>query len=151
MILIVCATCCCALRVTGDLEEVAFLVGERSDLWPDKFECFRCGGKAEGVPELSFESSVPLDLVEVSPHDALLAAQGFGLPAERTCDKLTINELLQQHTVKRVAGKDIIGSNRVVVDFLELVDGSRVYFGSSNEGAVIYRVTRPHSYVEAVG
>jgi len=150
MILIVCPTCCCALRVTGDLEEAHFLVGQKSDLWPDKFECFRCAGKATGVMELAFTSKVQMDLVEVSPQEALMAATGYGLPAERVCDKLTLNELLQGQTVKHVAGKDIIGSNRIVVDFLELADGSRVYLGSSNEGAVIYKITRPHSYAEAV-
>ena len=151
MILIVCGECRCALRVTGDLEEAHFLVGQKSDLWPGKFECFRCAGPATGVMELEFESKIPMDLVEVSPQEALMAATGFGLPSERMCDKLTLNELLQAQPVRRVAGKDIVGSSRIVVDFIELTDGSRVYLGSSNEGAVVYKITRPHSYSEAVG
>jgi hypothetical protein len=150
MILIICPKCRCGLRVTGEHEEVHSLVGQASDFWPNKFECYRCGKPAAGVMELEFESKLPIDLIEVNPQEAFAAVQGFGLPSERMCDKLTLNELLEEQRVTKVVGKDIVGSQRVMVDYLELADGSRIYLGSSNEGAVVYKITRPHSYVEAL-
>jgi hypothetical protein len=52
--------------------------------------------------------------------------------------------------VKRVHGKDIQGTSRSIIDFLELGDGSKVYLAASAEGATVYRVAKPISYVEEV-
>ena len=150
MILIVCPACTTALRVTGDHEEADSLVGQNSDFWPDKFECWSCRGKAAGIMELEFTSQVPLTLINVSPHEALLAVTGSGLPGERACDKVTVEQALREHPVLRIAGKDILGTQRVLIDYIELWDGSRVYLGASNEGAVVYKITRPHSYAAQV-
>lgn len=150
MILIVCPKCCCALRVTGDSGEVHHLVGQKSYFWPDKFQCFRCSGTSIGCLELEFDQKTPLEVVEVSAQEAFAALHGLGLPSEQQCQSETINELLREQPVRRLVAKNVAGSSRCLVDYLELWDGSKVYFGSGAEGALIYKVTRPHSYVEQV-
>ena len=150
MILIVCVKCCCALRVSGDSDEVHALVGQTSSFWPDKFRCYQCDGEAMGVLELAFQHRVPITIVEVSAQEAFAAIHGLGLPMEQQCKKEDLELLLREQPVKRVVGKDIVGSTRCMLDYFELWDGSKVYFGSAAEGAIIYKITRPHSYVKQV-
>jgi hypothetical protein len=148
MIFILCASCRCALRVTGDLEEIHPLVGQGSSFWPDKFICYKCEGPAQGFLEAEIELKASVEIKEVSPQEAYAAIHGLGVLEEREVDLVTVRELMATHPVRRVTGKDVMGVARVVVDFVELWDGTRLHFGSSNEGAVVYRITRPHSYVE---
>lgn len=148
MILIVCPTCACGLRVTGDPDEVYTLLGPGSSFWPDKFTCFRCTGPARGFLDTEVQLKISLDLKEVSAKEAFAAIHGLGIPAEREVDRLVVEALLREQPIKKIACADIPGGNRVTVDFLELADGTRLHFGSSNEGAVIYRITKPHRYAE---
>ncbi len=150
MILIVCLHCKTALRVIGDVAQGHELVGPGSTFWPDKFTCFRCEKPARGLLEAEVSIKTPLEVKDVSPEEAFAALHGLGLPEERDVDRLIVSELMRTHPVRRVACKDIPGVSRVVVDHIELWDGTRLHFGSSNEGAVIYRITRPHSYAEQV-
>jgi hypothetical protein len=57
-----------------------------------------------------------------------------------------VEKLLQERPVRRVIGRNVLGVERTVIDALELTDGTKVHFGSSAEGAVIYRVTQPAAY-----
>lgn len=150
MILILCPKCRCALRVTGETDEVTTLVGPGSAFWPDKFSCYKCGEAAQGFLETEIELKAAVDIKEVSPQEAYAAIHGLGVLDERAVDAVLVRELMATHPVRKVACKDIIGAMRVVVDHIELWDGTRLHFGSSNEGAVIYRVTLPHSYVDKV-
>jgi hypothetical protein len=150
MILIICTHCRCALRVTGDMEEAHCLVGPGSDLWPNKFACFRCSKPAHGFLESEVSLKTQLEVHEVSPQEAFAAIHGLGIPAEREVDKLIVEALLREHPVRRVSCKDIIGGQRVLVDHIELWDGTKLHFASSNDGAVVYRITRPHSYADKV-
>lgn len=148
MILILCPKCRCALRVTGEVDEMHALVGPGSTFWPDKFVCFKCEGPAQGFLETEIELKAGVEIKEVSPQEAYAAIHGLGIMAEREVDTVVVRELLTTHPVRRIACKDVAGAMRVVVDHIELWDGTRLHFGSSNEGAVIYRITRPHSYIE---
>ncbi len=150
MILIVCTVCACALRVTGEDAELRPLIGQQSEFWSNKYTCYRCGGPAQGFEEAALEVKTPLEIHDVSPQEAFGAMFGLGILAEREVDALIVNALMKEHPVRRVVCKDIPGGNRVVVDRIELWDGSYVHFGSSNEGAVIYRITRPHNYANKV-
>ncbi len=150
MILILCAKCRCALRVTGDLEEMHMLVGPGSSFWPDKFTCYRCEGVAQGFLEAEIDLKAAIDVKEVSPQEAYAAIHGLGILEERELSTAIVRELMTTHPVRRVVCKDVLGAQRVAVDHIELWDGTRLHFGSSNEGAVIYRVTAPHSYVAQV-
>lgn len=147
MILILCPKCRCALRVTGELDEMNMLIGPGSSFWPDKFICYKCEGPAQGFLETEIELKAVVDVKDVSPQEAYAAIHGLGVLAEREVDATLVQELMSMHPVRRVACKDVIGTLRVVVDHVELWDGTRLHFGSSNEGAVIYRITRPHTYV----
>lgn len=150
MILILCPRCKCALRVIGDMAEAHSLVGPGSEFWPDKFSCYKCERSAQGFLEAEVSIRVEMDIKEVSPQEAYAAIHGLGIMAERDVDKLVVEALMREHPVRRVSCKDIFGGNRVMVDHIELWDGTRLHFGSSNEGAVIYRITRPHTYVDQV-
>lgn len=150
MIFILCPRCRCALRVTGDAAEVYSLVGPESDFWPDKFMCFKCMKPAHGFLEGEVSIQAQIEVHEVSAQEAIAAIHGLGLPSEREVDKLIVDALLREHPVRRIAGKDVPGGQRVLLDYIELWDGTRLHFGGSNDGAVIYRITRPHSYAEKV-
>lgn len=150
MILILCPRCKCALRVTGDLSEMNSLVGPNSEFWPDKFTCFRCEKPAQGFLEAEVSIKTAIEIKEVSPQEAYAAIHGLGLMTERDIDQLVVETLLREHPVRRISAKDIPGGGRVMVDHIELWDGTRLHFGSSNDGAVIYRITRPHSYADKV-
>lgn len=150
MILILCPRCKCALRVTGDLNEAYNLVGPSSEFWPDKFTCFRCEKPAQGFLESEVAIKAQIEIKEVSPQEAYAAIHGLGILEERDFDKLTIDALLREQPIRRIGGKDLAGGGRTVIDYLELWDGTRVHLGASHDGAVIYRITRPHSYVSKV-
>ena len=151
MILIVCPRCACALRVIGDAEEAHQLVGQGSEFWPDDFTCFRCGGEAKGFLEPEISLKADIEIVEVTPQEALSALHGFGAPPELEFNKQSLSELLKEKRVKRVSAKDVPGAvGRCIVDFLELEDGTRVHLTSSNLGAVVYKITPPFSYAALV-
>jgi hypothetical protein len=152
MVVIACSTCRLGIRVLGEENEVSFLVGPRSDRWPN-FTCVRCGEKAEGILEraLSAAAMQVLEIVDLSPQEAFAAVEGMGLPAEQQCGLSMVRELLKETPVRRVHGHDVPGTQRCAVDSLELWDGTKIYLGASPEGAVVYRISPPHSYVAANG
>lgn len=75
-----------------------------------------------------------------TPEEALMALEGIGYPDEQQCDADTVRRLLGTSGVL-VSVKDVAGTSRSVVDFLELPSGTRIYLGSSAHGAIAYRVT----------
>lgn len=151
MILIVCSNCMHAIRVTGEDDETNFLVGEKSEFWPDKFTCYHCFCTCSGVLETEATPEVlrALDIVELNPQEAYAAIQGLGLPKEKECRFEMIARLFKEHPVKAVRGQDITGTSRCAIYDMELNDGTRVYFAASTHGAIVYRVVLPHSYTEA--
>jgi hypothetical protein len=78
----------------------------------------------------------------------MLAAQsGLGTPEEMLCSGTTVRELLKQ-PVKKVHGYDLKGTTRFCLDALELEDGTKIHLGAGPSGAVVYRISRPFSYVQ---
>lgn len=152
MILIICPKCTLTLRVMGDAEEVHALVGNQSEYWPDQYLCARCGARAIGCIELEVHAPEiakmhPLDL---TAQEALAALNGLGLPGEQLCNKACLEELLREQPVRRIAARDIEGSRRCYLHHIELWDGTKIYLGAGGDGAVVYRIARPHSYTEKV-
>ena len=151
MIIIACATCASAIRVVGEIDEVQFLLGKKSDWYPDRYPCWKdCDGLAQYMQAIEATALSVLDLVDLTPHEAFIAFHGMGLPAERECSPSAIQKAFEESPVKKVHARQIKGSHRSCVDLIELEDGTRVFLGSSAHGAVVYRISSPHSYAEAV-
>jgi hypothetical protein len=152
MILVTCEKCSLCIRIMGSAQEIDYLVGEHSDFWPDKFPCPQCEKPALGIFELEMNPNALglFRVVDLNPQEAFAAFNGFGLPHELFCSAASLNSLLREQPIKRVAARDIPGTTRCRVDFFELWDGTLVYFGAGGEGAVVYRIVRPASYVEKV-
>jgi hypothetical protein len=150
MILIICEPCSICLRVMGDAEEIDHLVGEKSDFWPNKFVCPTCEKTCVGVKEIDADPQVLnlLSLMDLGPEDAFKAMHGMGLPHEGDCRAPVVDELLRTQPIRKVKTKEIPHTHRCRVDWLELWDGTRMYFGAGAEGAVVYRITKPVSHVK---
>lgn len=154
MILVACTTCGFTLRIEGSDEmELSGLVGDLSEFYPDKYPCPGDGCKAHArafaPAEISARAATQLRVVDVTPQEAFAAFNGLGLPKERSCYIDEVRSMFEAG-VKNISGKDLPGTTRCMVDHVELTDGTKIYFGASTEGATIYRVTRPISYVENV-
>lgn len=142
MIVVACLPCARGFRVKGP--ETAPLLGPESDLWPDGFTCPACGKGARGyleneISEAMYRLLEMRDLTPVEGFSTLVA--GVGLPEDRECKKDIIETLLKDYAIK-VVGQDVPNTSRFNIDFMELQDGTRLYFGSSGHGAIIYRVSR---------
>jgi hypothetical protein len=149
MIVIPCTACAFALRVIGNLEEIDALVGRSSRWWPGAYPCPQCQAACPAMLEVEAEADALawLRIVDVGPQEAYAALEGFGLPYERSCKAADVRELLSTHRVSSVTCRDV-GNDRSCVEHIELEDGTRLYFGASAVGAVVYRITRKVSYVE---
>lgn len=145
MIVIVCLPCALGFRVKG--EETSVLLGPESDVWPEGFTCPGCGQGARGYLENELSEAVfrllqIRDFTPIEGFSTLIA--GVGPPEDRECHKGVIEALLRDYKIK-VVGKDVPNTSRFNIDFMELLDGTRLYFGSSGHGAIIYRVSRERS------
>lgn len=152
MIYIVCKTCKRGLRVASTTPgEVSALLGPGSEYHPDKYPCYLCG-ESHGVFAAFMDASAAatLDLVDVNPQEALAAMHGLGLPAEQDCSAAAVQQLLEGKKIHRVRTQTIRNSHRCVIEFIELEEGVRVYFGASTHGATIYRVSKVVSYADRV-
>lgn len=155
MIVITCLPCSLALRVMPEVvtdpnsvRELEYLVGRQSDFWPNKYPCPRCGENGSAIDEREADPRALqlLELVDLTPAEAFSVLNGLGFPDEQRCTLEVVEELLQKTAVRRVVGRNVAGMERTVIDALELVDGTKVHFGSGADGAVIYRITQPVSY-----
>lgn len=150
MIVVLCPRCHLGLRTIGLLDEVAFLVGSSSEFWPDKYTCPRCEGAARGALEADVPELHQFEVRDLSVQELYAALNGLGLPEERACTLELVNARLHESPVKRLVGVDIPGTDRCVLRQMELVDGTRFYFGAGPEGAVIYRHVPPQKYMDRV-
>lgn len=152
MVIVVCLPCSTAFRVAGAPEELAHLVGEQSDFWPNKFPCPLCGVLTEGMrdSDIAEAARAALRFRELTPQEAFAAFHGLGLPEERPCTGGVVSELLRSSPVRRVVGKDIPGTTRFMLDHIELWDGTKLFFGAGREGAMVYKISKPQSYVDKI-
>lgn len=151
MITIVCLSCKHALRVTGEVRDVDILVGQQSEYWPDGYLCYSCGSQASGflTPEVDPLVLQSLHVTDVTVEEAFAALNGLGIPEERSCcAEVVLPYFAAQHI--EVKGHQPHGQLRYVVDELVFPDGTRLLFGASPQGALIYRIVKRHSYVEAM-
>ena len=151
MIIIACLRCLNAIRVMslapGEIESLFLSIPS----WP-VVACPTCGERAQGMNTNEVAEAVlkALTVRDLSPVEAHAAILGVGFPEEHRCDGDRLSELLKAQPFRRLVGQDIPNTDRFCVDFMELGDGSRIYFGSSTHGAVIYRISRPGSYADKV-
>lgn len=155
MILVICtsAPCRSALRIMGrSVEAVQNLVGDRSEWWPNSYLCTRCKGEAQGVYELSLDPAQleGFSVSEIEAEEYFRFLMGVGLPEEHDCRIEVLQGLFRSNKVKNLAGYPIKGTTRFCLEWLELDDGTRLYFGASAHGATINRVVKKPDHVEQV-
>lgn len=157
MIVVACLACGFGVRVMPtrvaeprSVQEVHQMVGKNSDLWPNKYVCPRCNNPARGLLERAIDPKAMalLEIRDLTPHEALAAFNGLGLPEEQACSFDTVTKLLLEQPVRNVIGTNVEGLQRTIIDALELMDGTKIYFGAGAEGACIYRIARPVRYTE---
>lgn len=147
-----CLQCCLAIRVIADPDEVTDLIGEKSAFWPAAYPCPVCGEKLSALEENDVDPSalMRLRVIDLTVTEAFAAFEGFGLPEEHGCSASIVADHLTGAAVARVRVQDVPNTGRSTIDFIELVNGTRIYLGASTAGAVVYRVTRPSSYLQRV-
>jgi hypothetical protein len=91
-----------------------------------------------------------MKLRELTPEEMYSAQMGLGTPDEMQCDAATVRSLLGEQRIKKVSGFDVRGTSRFCLTEIDLEDGTRLYFGASTHGAVVYRIARPISYTQKV-
>ena len=152
MIVVTCPDCSLAIRVMpthaaqpAAIRELRELVGDKSEFWPNKFPCPRCEKECVGLSESLVDDRVYalLTLRDLTPAEAFAAFKGMGLPEEQRCSMAAVSELFKEQPVRKIIGSDVEGQERIVLDTIELWDGTKVHFGASPAGAVIYRIVRP--------
>lgn len=150
MITLACLTCYLALQTTGEHDELDYLVGMRSDWYPDRYPCPRsgCGGNMVLTDTIEPAALAKLEIHHVNPQEAFQALQGMGLPEERHCDGPECQGALVGRTIKSVELQPITGAERSVLHSITLDNDVRVYVGSSPYGALIYRIAAPPSAVQ---
>ncbi len=148
MLSIVCNECLLCLQVVDDRDD---LVGAGSDFWPNKYPCPGCTRVLAARAEESLTASErTFRVVFLSAEELFAALNGLGLPDEQDCTKEIVEGLLREHPIRRVAGTTIRDTQRFCLEHLELWDGTRLFFGASPEGAIVYRVVRRPNYAERV-
>lgn len=155
MILILCSSLLCrtVVRVmAADPVQTDMLVGPGSQYWPNKFTCPRCDGPAVGHKEGEIDPNNfrNFTLIELEAEEMFRALNGLGLPEEQNCHVEVLLEVFGKQKVKNVAGYNIPGSNRFCIEWLEMEDGTKLYFGASAHGATIYRIVNKTSAVKKV-
>ena len=148
MIFVFCGTCSLGVRVMGDAQELEHLVGPSSEFWPDKFPCIQCGGTAVGTTEIGLEIPAKLRIQDLTPTEAFAAFNGLGIPSEHRCTFAEVTRLLKEGPIRQIRGADVQGTQRCIIESLELWDGTKIHLGASPSGAVVFRISRPHSYAD---
>lgn len=147
MITLACLECHLALRTCGEPVEVDFLVGMKSEWYPDRYPCPRseCKGLMTLTDVMDPQVLPLLEIHDVSPQECFQALKGMGLPKERECGVLETIEAIKD---KRVVGMDLYrlaNDKRAVLTSILMEDGTRIYLGSSPQGALVYRIAIPYS------
>jgi hypothetical protein len=152
MITIACVHCKNALVVVGEADEVDSLVGINSGFHPNNYVCFNCGKPATCLLSAEVSSVVSMAVLithEVTPQEAFAALSGMGIPSEATCCAEVVEDMFLKQGIK-VKGYQMPKTNRYVITSLTFPDGRVMHLGASFPGALAYRITKSHSYVEAV-
>lgn len=148
MITIACLRCNIGIRTYGDEVEVSSLLVEGSEWYPDQYPCPTdgCGGTAQYLESIDSAALSRLEIHDVTPQEGFAAFNGLGFPPERDCGETAVRAALKSPVVD-VGVRQLRGSNRSVLEWLQLEDGTRLYLAASSEGAVVYRLAKRFSYV----
>lgn len=155
MMLVICSSMMCrtVTRIMASSpSELTYLVGERSEWWPKKYVCPACDGQASGVYEGSIDPNEFKDfnVGELEAQDYFRFMMGVGLPEEQDCRLEVLQDIFHRGKVNKIAGKVIPGSKRFHLEWLEMEDGTTLYFGASTYGATVYRITKRPDYTKKV-
>jgi hypothetical protein len=137
--------------MSNDPAQTEMLVGPSSAYWPNKYTCPRCNGAASGMMEGEVDPNTfaGFHVLELEAEEMFRALNGLGLPEEQDCQIENLRTTLNQK-VKEIGGHTIPNSKRFCLEWLEMEDGTRLYFGASSHGATVYRIVRKVSFVERV-
>lgn len=152
MITIACIRCHLALRTSGEFSEVDYLIGMKSEWYPDRYPCPRsgCSGKMTLTDAIASEDLILLEVHELTPQEVFQALQGMGLPTEKECSESNVRDALEGRTVTAIDVRNLYGTNRSVLNSITLDNGHRIFLGSSPHGAVVYRIATPRSHTREV-
>ena len=152
MIYIVCLTCKSALRIMGDSREIEHLVGRICEWYPSSYPCWtdNCVGRAQFLERIDADVVRRIEVRDLTPQEAFLALNGMGMPDEKDCSAAAVKQVFESSPVKYVDAVQIRDSHRSIVNYIEMENGTRIYLASGPEGAIVYRISRPHSYTQEV-
>jgi hypothetical protein len=140
-----CASCTFGANVAGsrdDLQAVRQTVPEG--------QCPVCGQSTLQTGDRPLVG----DAYELEVPELYAAINGLGLPHERQCTLENVVQALAGRTVNHIEASEVdnnLRSCRLVVRYLQLDDGTRLYFGAGLGGAVLYRIRRKHALTEQLG
>lgn len=126
-------------------EEVDYLIGPKSDWYPDRYPCPKCGERCAYCARLEGKDR---PTVTLTVREAFIAFSGAGLPDEQECSATRVEKLLYEHPISKVYTRHISGTNRCTLDRLELNDGTVLHLGSSSHGACVYRISGPPQFTK---
>ena len=135
----------------GDFNEADYLVGPSSEWYPDRYPCWNdeCTGLATFLQNIDVDALRRLSVRDLNPQEAFLALNKMGMPEERDCTAAAVQLVFKESPVKHVNARQLQDSHRSVVDHIELDNGVKVYLAASPDGAIVYRISKPHSYTHA--
>lgn len=153
MMLVVCASVSCktVTRIyASSVSELTGLVGERSEWWPSRYKCPSCEGQATAVYEGRVDPNEfqGFDIRSLEAADFFRFMMGVGLPEEMECQLEVLVEIFKAGKVAKLAGHPVRGSKHFCMDWMEMEDGTRLYFGASSHGATIFRITKKTNFAE---
>jgi hypothetical protein len=148
VIAIVCIACKKGIAITpgedGEVEALFFSEGRVAR----ELACPSCQATAlthEDVSHLTADS-----YRELTAMEAHAAFSGLGFPGEADCGSSALEAALINKTIVGAVVRPIRGSHRCVLQQLQLSDGTSIFLSSSVQGAIVYRIARPESYVTEV-
>jgi len=152
VITLACIQCYLALRTSGEFDEVDYLIGTRCDWYPDRYPCPRsgCNGKMTLTDVIDSKILPLLEVHELNPQECFQAFNGLGLPKERSCSEVDVLRVMGNKKIKFIDMRNVNNTTRVIIHSIVLEDGCRIYFGSSPQGAMVYRIAPPRSVVQEV-
>lgn len=150
--IVFCSSCYAAVRVLDSDDRAEMLVGRRSDFFPH-YPCLQCTDKKNALyeeSEFAQDLYAKLRIRDLSSEEYFRALMGLGTPDEMVCAAEVVRDLLLSQRIKGVHGQDVVGTGRFQIQSLELADGTSLHLGASAHGAIVFRITRPVSYVRKV-
>lgn len=135
MLLFACTGCPLAVRCM-DLPD-----GVVPSEIPNSAECAKCGSSFSMIPErmAAPEALTTLEIQDLTFEELYYWSATGALPNERPADVPSVTAAMAGRTITSV-GVDRRVQGATVVTHLVLDDGTRVYFGASPYGAVVYRL-----------